>query len=31
MMSKIAVADAILDRVLALRAGAVAPHPSPRA
>ncbi|HZV96450.1 MAG TPA: bifunctional phosphopantothenoylcysteine decarboxylase/phosphopantothenate--cysteine ligase CoaBC [Candidatus Nitrosocosmicus sp.] len=30
MMSKIAVADAILDRVLALRAGAVAPHPSPR-
>ena len=31
MMSKIAVADAILDRVLALRAGAVVPHPSPRA
>jgi phosphopantothenoylcysteine decarboxylase / phosphopantothenate---cysteine ligase len=31
MMSKIAVADAILDRVLALRARAVAPHPSPRA
>ena len=30
MMSKIAVADAILDRVLALRAGAVVPHPSPR-
>ena len=31
MMSKIAVADAILDRVLALRAGAAVPHPSPRA
>jgi len=30
MMSKIAVADAILDRVLALRARALAPHPSPR-
>ncbi len=30
-MSKLAVADAILDRVLALRAGAVAPHPSARA
>jgi phosphopantothenoylcysteine decarboxylase/phosphopantothenate--cysteine ligase len=30
-MSKLAVADAILDRVLALRASAVAPHPSARA
>ena len=30
-MSKLAVADAILDRVLALRAAAVAPHPSPLA
>jgi hypothetical protein len=29
-MSKVAVADAILDRVLALRAaGSAAPHPSP--
>ena len=30
-MSKLAVADAILDRVLALRAAALAPHPSPLA